>query len=53
MQKAYAQSGLSNESYPVTEKAAGEILSLPMFPGLTPGQIEYISTKIQEFITAQ
>jgi dTDP-4-amino-4,6-dideoxygalactose transaminase len=35
MTKAYAHFGFRQGAFPVTEEAAGEILSLPMFPGLT------------------
>ncbi len=38
-QKAYTSLGHKTGDFPVTEKAAAEILSLPMFPGLTEGQI--------------
>lgn len=34
LQKAYKGLGYSTDSFPVTEKAAREILSLPMFPNL-------------------
>jgi dTDP-4-amino-4,6-dideoxygalactose transaminase len=49
LQDAYKDRGLANGSYPVAEKVAGEILSLPMFPGLTPDQIRYVASKIHAF----
>ena len=36
LQKCYRDWGYGAGSLPVTERAAAEILSLPMFPGLTP-----------------
>jgi dTDP-4-amino-4,6-dideoxygalactose transaminase len=39
VQKAYRHLGYKAGDFPVTEKAAAEILSLPMFPGLTEEQI--------------
>jgi len=36
-------------NFPITEKAADEILSLPMYPELTDEQIEYIVESIREF----
>jgi dTDP-4-amino-4,6-dideoxygalactose transaminase len=38
MQKAYASMGFKKGDFPVTEQVAAEILSLPMFPGLTREQ---------------
>jgi dTDP-4-amino-4,6-dideoxygalactose transaminase len=49
LQNAYRRTRASNGSYPITEKVANEILSLPMFPNLTTEQIEYIAEKIKEF----
>lgn len=49
LQKAYANNGFKKGMFPVTEKVASEILSLPMFPGLTEEQIRYIVEKIEEF----
>jgi dTDP-4-amino-4,6-dideoxygalactose transaminase len=37
LQKAYATLSYRKGDLPVTERVAGEILSLPMFPGLTEG----------------
>ena len=49
LQDAYKRSGLTNGSYPITEKVSNEILSLPMFPQLTSKQIEYVTSKIKQF----
>jgi len=49
LQNAYQRAGLTNGRYPITEKVAKEILSLPMFPGLTSDQIEYVTSKIKQF----
>jgi dTDP-4-amino-4,6-dideoxygalactose transaminase len=42
LQEAYRDLGLGKGSFPVTEKLADEILSLPMFPELTHHQIELV-----------
>jgi dTDP-4-amino-4,6-dideoxygalactose transaminase len=52
-QKAYASSNLSNSSLPVSERAAREILSLPMFPGLTEQQQKQVVEGIREFMKTQ
>jgi dTDP-4-amino-4,6-dideoxygalactose transaminase len=49
LQSAYQKAGLPVGSYPITEKVANEILSLPMFPQLTEQQILYVSEKIKVF----
>lgn len=46
LQNAYKEAGYKKGDFPVTEKAADEILSLPMFPGLTRDQQEYIAETI-------
>jgi dTDP-4-amino-4,6-dideoxygalactose transaminase len=40
LQKAYLNHGYKKGDFPVTEKVAEEILSLPMFPGLTEEQVK-------------
>jgi dTDP-4-amino-4,6-dideoxygalactose transaminase len=35
---------------PVSEKASEEVLSLPIFPELNFGEIDYICNSIKEFI---
>lgn len=43
LQPAYRYLGFPLGSFPVAERFAGEILSLPMYPELTTGYIEHIS----------
>jgi dTDP-4-amino-4,6-dideoxygalactose transaminase len=48
LQKAYANMGYKNGDFSVTEKVAHEILSLPMYPGMTAEQQCYVVEKIRE-----
>jgi dTDP-4-amino-4,6-dideoxygalactose transaminase len=50
LQKAYAGKGFKEGDFPVTEKVASEILSLPMFPQLTEQQILHVTDKIKQFL---
>jgi len=47
-QPAFMKLGYGDIKLPVTEKAAREILSLPMYPELTEDQIIYIADAIKE-----
>ncbi len=47
LQPAYASLGLGKGALPVTERCAQEILSLPMFPELTAGQVEVVVRELQ------
>jgi len=47
---AYKFLGLGRGSFPVAEQCADEFLSLPMFPELTPEQVEYVATEIKRLI---
>jgi dTDP-4-amino-4,6-dideoxygalactose transaminase len=49
MQAAFKQLGYKAGDFPVTEKAANEILSLPMYPELTPEMIKYVAQNIRAF----
>jgi dTDP-4-amino-4,6-dideoxygalactose transaminase len=49
LQKAYETFGFKKGDFPVTEKAALEILSLPIYPQLQPAAQERVVQKIQEF----
>jgi dTDP-4-amino-4,6-dideoxygalactose transaminase len=52
MQKAYEGFGYREGDFPVTEKIALEIVSLPMFPQLTREQQERIVSEIVSFLGA-
>ncbi|HXW15177.1 MAG TPA: DegT/DnrJ/EryC1/StrS family aminotransferase [Terriglobia bacterium] len=52
LQKAYEYLGYPQGSFPVTESAAAEILSLPMYPQLGLEDQKYIADKAGEFIEA-
>jgi dTDP-4-amino-4,6-dideoxygalactose transaminase len=49
--RSQAYVGISGEQdvAPVASRLAGEILSLPMFPGITPAQIERIGRAVRSF----
>lgn len=49
LQKAYKDLGYKKGDFPVSEKLADEILSLPMFPELEESQVEYITENIKKF----
>lgn len=46
---AYDYLGHTPEDFPVASAYEKEILSLPMYPEMTEGQIQYIASKIREF----
>jgi dTDP-4-amino-4,6-dideoxygalactose transaminase len=49
LQKAYAHLGHREGDFPVSEKAARECLSLPIYPELTEEQIQRVVEVIREF----
>jgi len=49
LQPSYLDLKLNKGSFHATEKCTGEILSLPMFPELADGEIEYIARTIADF----
>ena len=49
LQKVYANLGYKAGDFPVAEKAAREVLSLPMFPELTDAQIRRVAEVVKEF----
>jgi dTDP-4-amino-4,6-dideoxygalactose transaminase len=51
LQEAYRSHGYSPGSFPVSEKTAAEVVSLPMFPHLTDEQQLRIATEILRFIS--
>jgi dTDP-4-amino-4,6-dideoxygalactose transaminase len=48
-QPAYARLGYGSISLPETERAAREVLSLPMYPELTDGQLQHIVGCVRSF----
>jgi dTDP-4-amino-4,6-dideoxygalactose transaminase len=52
LQNAYADLHFAEGSFPVTEKAAKEILSLPMYPGLERDQQNRVVQQVTEFVSS-
>lgn len=52
-QPALASLGYGAGAFPVTEQLAGEILSLPMFPGLTIDQLDRVVDTITQAVRPQ
>jgi dTDP-4-amino-4,6-dideoxygalactose transaminase len=53
LQKAYEGLGYKKGSFPVTERVAAEIVSLPMFPQLKHSQQEEVVSRVKEFYTSK
>ncbi len=51
LQDAYRHLGYKRGAFPVAERCASEILSLPMFPELQPAQIETVARELQAIVT--
>jgi dTDP-3-amino-3,4,6-trideoxy-alpha-D-glucose transaminase len=49
LQPAYADLGQGPGSLPVAERLAGEICSLPIFPGIEPAEIERVAAAVAAF----
>jgi len=47
-QKAYAHLGYKTGDFPVTEKFASRIVSLPMFPQMTGEQVEQVAAAVAQ-----
>jgi dTDP-4-amino-4,6-dideoxygalactose transaminase len=52
LQKAYAHLGYKAGDFPVSEKAARECLSLPIYPELTDAQIQRVAAVVKDFFKA-
>jgi dTDP-4-amino-4,6-dideoxygalactose transaminase len=50
LQRAYEDLGYRKGALPLTEHAAGEILSLPMHPAVTRDGVQYVCGKIREYL---
>ena len=49
MQGAYADMGLSKGSFPISERMAEDVLSLPMGPHLSDEEVDYIVSQVCSF----
>ena len=52
LQVAYSSMGWKRGDFPVTEQVANEILSLPMYAGLTADQQKRVAETISQFVTS-
>jgi dTDP-4-amino-4,6-dideoxygalactose transaminase len=52
LQKAYQGLGYLQGDFPVTERVAEEIVSLPMFPQMTNDQVNAVVAKVRGFVMA-
>jgi aminotransferase EvaB len=48
--RGYSYLGYKEGDLPVTEKLATEIFSLPMYPGLTDEEQDFVCEKLQEIL---
>jgi dTDP-4-amino-4,6-dideoxygalactose transaminase len=51
LQKAYDRLGYKAGDFPVSEQAAKEILSLPMYPGLERSQLRQVVEQVEAFVS--
>lgn len=49
LQECYAHLGYAKGSLPHAEKAAAELLSLPLFPGMTDAQVDRVAAEVLAF----
>jgi dTDP-4-amino-4,6-dideoxygalactose transaminase len=53
LQPAYADLGYSRGAFPQSEKAAEEVLSLPLYPEITDSQIQKVAQALTSFAVAR
>ena len=51
LQEVYLNLGYKKGTFPISEKVASEILSLPMYPEITYDQQKKVNDKVQEFLS--
>jgi dTDP-4-amino-4,6-dideoxygalactose transaminase len=49
LSEAYARFGLGRGAFPVTEALADQLLSLPIFPGMTDAQVDAVTRRVRDF----
>ncbi len=52
LQQAYSNLNYKKGDFPIAEIIANTCLSIPMFPGMTTEQVNYICTAIKQFLNA-
>ncbi len=52
LQECFSDLDYKKDSFPVAEKAASTVLSLPIYPELTPAQQDYIVQNITDFFSS-
>ncbi|WP_205502738.1 DegT/DnrJ/EryC1/StrS family aminotransferase [Rufibacter psychrotolerans] len=52
LQKAYQHLGYKKGDFPITEELAATSLSLPLFPGMTEAEQDYVIEQIQAFFAS-
>ena len=52
LQEAYQSLGYEAGAFPIAEQAARQLISLPMFPELTPAQVESVAEGLKEVLGA-
>jgi dTDP-4-amino-4,6-dideoxygalactose transaminase len=52
LQEAYRSLGYGRGSFPVAERCASAMVSLPMFPELTPTQVEMVAKRVKEAVSS-
>jgi dTDP-4-amino-4,6-dideoxygalactose transaminase len=51
LQEAYRSLGYRPGAFPIAERCAAELISLPMFPELTPAQVEMVAQHLKEAVS--
>jgi dTDP-4-amino-4,6-dideoxygalactose transaminase len=52
LQQAYAELGYREGDFPIAEAIHREVLSLPMGPGLTAGQVEQVAAAVRAAVAS-
>jgi dTDP-4-amino-4,6-dideoxygalactose transaminase len=50
LQPAYSSLGYPAGTFPNAERACERVLSLPLFPGMTAEQVNYVATSVLEVV---
>jgi dTDP-4-amino-4,6-dideoxygalactose transaminase len=53
LQEAYRSLGYERGAFPTAERCAAEFISLPMFPELTPAQLEIVTQGVKEAVAGE